>query len=144
MKVHQLTVRGNQRLSISTPKMKFLRGQRMVTNQNFPPANLLDSPMFCMYMTIRPHFTFCWQDYYSQLFGAKTINSNSIAQALCLPVSVTELLGANQSNNVRLLDTSTNQPIDWPTDQPINQSIYQASKQAIDQSINPLVSQSIN
>ncbi|XP_031554883.1 TBC1 domain family member 23-like isoform X2 [Actinia tenebrosa] len=39
------------------------------------------------------------KDYYSQLFGVKTINSNSISQALCLPVSVSELLGANQSNH---------------------------------------------
>ncbi|XP_032227094.2 TBC1 domain family member 23 isoform X2 [Nematostella vectensis] len=37
------------------------------------------------------------KDYYSQLFGIKTISTNSISQALCLPVSISELLDSNQS-----------------------------------------------
>ncbi|XP_068685934.1 TBC1 domain family member 23-like isoform X1 [Montipora foliosa] len=37
------------------------------------------------------------KDYYNQLFGIKTINSNSLSQALCLPVSISELVEVNQS-----------------------------------------------
>lgn len=43
---------------------------------------------------------FILQDYYNQLFGIKTINSNSISQALCLPVSVSELVEVNLSSKV--------------------------------------------
>lgn len=38
------------------------------------------------------------KDYYNQLFGIKTITSSSISQALCLPVSVSELVEVNQSD----------------------------------------------
>ncbi|RMX51497.1 hypothetical protein pdam_00014843 [Pocillopora damicornis] len=38
------------------------------------------------------------KEYYNQLFGIKTINSNSVSQALCLPVSVSELVEVNQSS----------------------------------------------
>lgn len=43
---------------------------------------------------------FTLQEYYNQLFGIKTINSNSVSQALCLPVSVSELVEVNQSSKV--------------------------------------------
>ena len=43
---------------------------------------------------------FIFQDYYNQLFGIKTITSSSISQALCLPVSVSELVEVNQSDRV--------------------------------------------
>lgn len=47
------------------------------------------------------NYIFFWvQDYYNQLFGIKTINSNSVSQALCLPVSVSELVEVNQSGRV--------------------------------------------
>lgn len=36
-------------------------------------------------------------DYHNQLFGIKTISSNSLSQALCLPVSISELVEVNQS-----------------------------------------------
>lgn len=40
------------------------------------------------------------QDYHNQLFGIKTISSNSLSQALCLPVSISELVEVNQSERV--------------------------------------------
>lgn len=57
--------------------------------------------MFILYKLFRLLLIyFTLQDYYNQLFGIKTINSNSISQALCLPVSVSELVEVNQSSKV--------------------------------------------
>lgn len=38
------------------------------------------------------------QQYYGQLFGIKTLNAHNVAQALCLPVSIDELLQSHKNS----------------------------------------------
>lgn len=37
------------------------------------------------------------QQYYGQLFGVKTLNAHNVSQALCLPVSIDELLQSRKN-----------------------------------------------
>ena len=37
------------------------------------------------------------QQYYSQLYGVKTLNAPNVSQALCLPVAIDELLQSHKN-----------------------------------------------
>jgi hypothetical protein len=48
-------------------------------------------------MPIHLQGIYFYQQYYGQLFGVKTLNAHNVSQALCLPVSIDELLQSHKN-----------------------------------------------